>query len=190
MEMPSVPNIIAWGVPFITAALAFCAYRYKNRIGYEVTTISGMPDETRDEITVKPFTGTLFAERLELTVFGYRALEDVELHYRIGSNPSMVKVKSTKTLSADAIELKWENDILKIKIPHLPSGEVIEIDSFRAGHSQFSVDAVKGTGGKYIVSHTANLRQNRLIIWTMIFVSAFLFLLLKAVGAAILGHIG
>jgi hypothetical protein len=185
MEMPSVPNIIAWGVPFITAFLAFCAYRYKNRIGYDVTTIFGMPDETRDEITVKPYSGSLYAERLELTVFGYRALENVELHYKMGSNPLMIKVKDANTLSADAIELKWENDILKIKIPHLPSGEVIQIDSFRAGYSQPGVDTVKGTGGKYIVSPTSSLRLNRLLIWTMIFATIFIFSIIKTIASYI-----
>lgn len=181
--MQAVPNVIALATPVVASLLALGAYRYKNRIGFTVTTIDGDLGRASERIKTPPYAGHLYAERLRLKNYGFRALENVELHYIMSSEPEIVTVKSPTTLSKSAIKASWADGLMTITAPHLPSGEEVSIDTIRLGHYDTATERLRGTGGKYKVVRLEDHELKRDTFWLMAPYFLFLiYLLLVSLG--------
>jgi len=133
----------------LTALIAYSVYRYRNRLGYSVITISGEAPEGNKAITLAKTWGGLKAERLKIKSHGLRTLEAVELHFILPDEPVSLTLKEPTTLSKKSVKLEWQDKVLTITIPTLPPKEEIEIDIIRVGHYEPIDGRLKGTGGKY-----------------------------------------
>lgn len=165
----------------LTAFIGFLVYLYRNRIGYTVTTVSGDIPKDNDELTLKSQFGQLIAERLELTNYGFRDLENVELHFKMPSEPLTVLVLEPSSLSKKSIKTNWLDETLAISIPHLPPKEHIDIDLIRIGYYVGVSGRLKGTGGKYsIVRSEVHKSKQRLFDYFLI---ALCFIVPSAIGS-------
>ena len=133
----------------LTALIGFLVYRYRNRLGYSVVTISGdIPDDS-EEIKLKTHWGGLKAERLKLKNYGLRDLENLELHFIMPTRPVSLSVREPTTLSKKSVKTEWNEKVLTLTLASFPPKEELEIDIVRVGHYEPVEGRLKGTGGRY-----------------------------------------
>lgn len=145
--LPIVPVLI-------TALIAFAVYKYQNRIGYSILTIMKSVDKDSEHIKIKPDWGWLIAERVSFNNYGFRNLENVELHISMRTQPIFVEVTKLSSLSKKSVSHVWKEGVLSLTLANFPSGEKLDVEYLRIGEPTGLLGRVKGTGGKYKIVRT------------------------------------
>ena len=142
-------NIYSLLPVLITALIGFVVYRYRNQVGYSVTTVSGVVPDDSEQIKIFKSWGRIKAEKLKLRNYGLRNLENVELHLVMSDKPFAIEVGEPTTLSKKSVKAEWNEQVLTISLASFPSKEEIAIDVMHLGHYEPIEGRLKGTGGKY-----------------------------------------
>jgi hypothetical protein len=138
----------------VTSGIGYFAYSYRNTIACTLTCISAELSIKEGRITraSEPlFTKSLTVERLDIKNYGFRRLQDVELHVPIRQPAVFVEVQRTSSISKSAVAIDTDDKIIRIIIPTLPRSEEMRINFATLSSYESEYREIRGTGGSYRV---------------------------------------